>query len=85
MLDLHAMAIEAVKCRRERSPYFGEFLKELEATGCSPSEIRAMLARAEAELPEPQPTALQDDLRDPRLPIPEVEWPRVRHGFAGVG
>lgn len=60
MLDLLEMATEAVKCRREGSVYFGEYLKELEAAGCSPERVRDLLERAEAELPHPQaPRALR--------------------------
>jgi len=52
--NLQEIAVEAVKARYSQSRYYGEFLRELEACGCSPEEIQDMLERARSIVPHPQ-------------------------------
>ncbi len=60
MNDLHELAVEAVKARYDKSPLYNDFLRELEAAGCSHMKIKTLLARAESVVPNPHvPRALR--------------------------
>lgn len=60
MIDLFDTAVEAVKARYQGSHLYGEFLRELECAGCSPSKIQKLLEQARAVVPHPEtPRALR--------------------------
>ena len=60
MLDVQEIAIEAVNARYDKSPFYGAFLLELEAAGCSRAKIAALRERASAVVPNPHaPRALR--------------------------
>ena len=76
------MANEAVLCRASGDQYgYGQYLQELEAAGLSSTKIRKLLDEAE-QRDSGLADVVSSGARDPRMPIPESEWPRPRYGFA---
>ncbi|HEX5395298.1 MAG TPA: hypothetical protein VFW52_03050 [Candidatus Saccharimonadales bacterium] len=83
------MAVEAIECRKSGNDHgYGQCLQELEMCGFSVAAIRQLLEEAEADHLPSKPntphdfTANAETPRDPRMPIPQSEWPRPRYGFA---
>lgn len=60
MQSLDEIAVAAIQAKDDNSLLYGEFLRELEAMGCSSAKIAKLLKRARAAAPNPQaPRALR--------------------------
>jgi hypothetical protein len=60
VLDIQQIAIEAVRARYDNSPFYNEYLRELEAAGCTSAKIANLLEYAKTIVPHPQaPRALR--------------------------
>ena len=57
MQDLMEMAVEAIRCRREKNPIFGEIIREMECAGLSPKRITQLLSQAEQIVPIETPAS----------------------------